>query len=106
MTLARIFFVMAATAAMVVFGAQNWDNVPIQLIFGPPAKVRLVFLLLMAAGAGYVAALVRGFTRELRLRGEVRQLRRQLRQAVAPRAIAAAPGDDELDELGPAGEAG
>jgi uncharacterized integral membrane protein len=98
MPFARILAVMAATAAMVVFGAQNWDNVPVQLIFGPPTRVRLVFLLLIAAGAGYVLAALRSFGRELRLRGELRQLRRQLHAVASAREVGdGRPPRDEGD---------
>ena len=75
----RILTVMVATAGLVVFGAQNWDNVPVHLIFGPPTHVRLVFLILIATGVGYVGALLRSMRREVRLRGEIRQLRKQLK---------------------------
>ena len=97
----RILTVMVVTAALVVFGAQNWDNVPVQLIFGPPTRVRLVFLLLIAVGVGYVTALLRGFGRELRLRNEVRQLRRQLRTVEASREILVAPSAAEGEDLVP-----
>jgi uncharacterized integral membrane protein len=75
----RILTVMVVTAGLVVFGAQNWDNVPVHLIFGPPTHMRLVFLILISAGVGYVAGVVRSIRREVRLRGEVRQLRKQLK---------------------------
>ncbi len=87
MTFARILFVMVITAGTVVFGAQNWDNVPVNLIFGAPTHVRLVFLLVIAAAIGYVTAVVRNFGRELRLRAEVRQLRRQVRSLETSRPI-------------------
>jgi len=96
----RILTVVVVTVALVVFGAQNWDNVPVHLIFGPPTRVRLVFLILIAAGIGYVTALLRGFRREARLRGEVRQLRKQLKAFdEAPRAVALSDGEisNELD---------
>ncbi len=75
----RILTVMVVTAGLVVFGAQNWDNVPVHLIFGPPTHIRLVFLILIAVGVGYVAGVVRSIRREVRLRGEVKQLRKRLK---------------------------
>ncbi len=75
----RILTVMVVTAGLVVFGAQNWDNVPVHLIFGPPTHIRLVFLILIAIGVGYVAGVVRSIRREVRLRGEVKQLRKRLK---------------------------
>ncbi len=41
----RILAAICLSAGMVVFGAQNWDHVPISLLFGAPTRIRLVFLL-------------------------------------------------------------
>jgi uncharacterized integral membrane protein len=75
----RILMAIFFTAGMVVFGAQNWDHVPISLLFGAPTRIRLVFLLAIAVGAGYVTAVLRSAGREVRLRRELRELRRLLR---------------------------
>jgi uncharacterized integral membrane protein len=66
-----LFFAAAAT----VFGAQNWDNVPLYLFFGPPTHLRLVFVIAIAAGAGYTFATLRTGKHELRLRQENRKLK-------------------------------
>jgi uncharacterized integral membrane protein len=75
----RILTVMVATAGLVVFGAQNWENVPVHLIFGPPTRIRVIFLILISAGVGYVVALLRRMRHEVKLRAEIRTLRKQLK---------------------------
>jgi uncharacterized integral membrane protein len=66
-----LFFAAAAT----VFGVQNWNDVPIYLFFGPPTRLRLVFVIAIAAGAGYTFATLRTGKHELRLRKENRRLK-------------------------------
>ncbi len=69
-----LFFAAAAT----VFGVQNWDNVPLYLFFGPPTHLRLVFVIGIAAGAGYLFATLRTGKNELRLKTENRRLKMTL----------------------------
>ncbi len=69
-----LFFAAAAT----VFGVQNWDNVPLYLFFGPPTHLRLVFVIAIAAGAGYLFATLRTGKNELRLKKENRKLKMAL----------------------------
>jgi uncharacterized integral membrane protein len=68
----KVLFFAAAAA---VFGAQNWDDVPIYLFFGPPTHLRLIFVIAIAAGAGYVFATLRTGKHELRLKKENRRLK-------------------------------
>jgi len=75
----RILTSMLAAVVAVIFGYQNWENVPVNLIFGPPTRIRLVFLFLIAGGFGYLMAFIRGARRELRVRAQNRSLRRRLR---------------------------
>jgi len=98
----RILTVMVATAGLVVFGAQNWDNVPVHLIFGPPTRVRLVFLILISAGIGYVTALLRRMRHEVKMRAEIRQLRKKLKEIdEAQRAATAVELEDGSFEDAP-----
>jgi uncharacterized integral membrane protein len=70
--------VLFLAAAATVFGVQNWDNVPLYLFFGPPTHLRLVFVVAIAAGAGYLYATLRTGKNELRLKKENRKLRTAL----------------------------
>lgn len=74
----RIILSMLSAVVAVVFGMQNWENVPVNLLVGPPTRIRLVFLLLMAGGVGYLWAFVRGVRREVSLRRWNRDLRKRL----------------------------
>jgi uncharacterized integral membrane protein len=78
---------------LTIFGAQNWDNVPLLLFFGPPTHIRLIFLLTIAAGVGYMTALIKSARHEVKLMRENRQLREQLRPFLTPakRPVATEP---------------
>ncbi len=62
---------------LVLFGLQNSDHVPVSLIVGAPAKIRLIFMLLIAATVGFLASYIRGLVREMRLRKVIRTLSEQ-----------------------------
>ena len=59
---------------LVLFGMQNSDHVPVSLIVGSPVKVRLVFLLAVAAAGGFLLAYFQSLGREIRLKKENRKL--------------------------------
>ena len=79
----RFIKALLVMGALSVFGAQNWDNVPVNLLLGG-TRVHLFLLLLIAGGAGYVFALVRGIQHDSRLRQENRNLRSLARSADVP----------------------
>jgi uncharacterized integral membrane protein len=70
----KVLLVVMATALLVVFGFQNSDHVPVSFVVGSPTKVRLIFLLLIAATAGFLLSYILGLNREIRLKKEVRRL--------------------------------
>lgn len=70
----KILITIGATALLILFGMQNSDHVPVSLIVGGPTKIRLIFLLLIAAACGFLACYVRGLGREIRLKREIRRL--------------------------------
>ena len=69
---------MLATAAtigvLVIFGMQNSDHVPVSLVIGPPIQIRLIFLLLIAAGCGFLVAYFPSTIRALKLKKEIAKL--------------------------------
>ncbi len=67
--------VLFLAAAATVFGVQNWDNVPLYLFFGPPTHLRLVFVIAIAAGGGYLFATLRTGKNELRLKKDNHKLK-------------------------------
>lgn len=70
----KVLLVVMATALLVVFGLQNSEHVPVSFVVGSPTKVRLIFLLLIAATAGFLLSYVLGLNREIRLKKEIRKL--------------------------------
>jgi len=52
----KILLTASAIGALVIFGMQNSDHVPVSVIIGQPIKIRLIFLLLIAASCGFLAA--------------------------------------------------
>jgi len=70
----RVLVVVVATALLVVFGLQNSDHVPVSFGIGNPTQVRLIFLLLIAATAGFLLSYIMGLGREIRLKKEMRRL--------------------------------
>jgi uncharacterized integral membrane protein len=77
----RLIATTGLTLVMVLFALENSQHVPISLIIGAPAQVRLVFLLLIAAGCGFLFAYMRGVVREIKMKKEIRRLNR-LTQAI------------------------
>ena len=70
----KIFMTAGATLLLVLFGLQNSDHVPVSLIVGTPAKIRLIFLLSIAATVGFLASYIGGLVREMKLRKVIRSL--------------------------------
>jgi uncharacterized integral membrane protein len=78
----KILLTAAATVLLVLFGMQNSDHVPVSFIFGGPSKVRLIFLLVLAAAFGFVVAYLIGLNRELKLKRQIRKLADLSRSAI------------------------
>ncbi len=72
--MAKILITIAITGVLVLFGMQNSDHVPVSLIVGSPVKVRLVFLLGVAAASGFLVCYFQGLGKELKLKKENRRL--------------------------------
>ncbi len=70
----QILFTVAVTALLVLFGVQNSNHVTVSLIIGGPTQIRLIFLLLIAASAGFLFAYIRMLSREVQLKKEIRRL--------------------------------
>jgi uncharacterized integral membrane protein len=80
----KIIFTVAMLAVVVVFGLQNSDHVSVSLVIGAPVQIRLVFLLLITAGLGYLLAYIHGIKREIALK---KLARKQQVRAAVPRSI-------------------
>ena len=89
----KILITIAVTGLLVLFGMQNSDHVPVSLIFGSPTKVRLVFLLAIAAVFGFLVSYIRGLAREIQLKKEIRRLDGLCQTALAR------SGDDDDDDF-------
>jgi uncharacterized integral membrane protein len=70
----QILLTVAATVVLVLFGVQNSDHVTVSLIVGRPTQIRLIFLLLIAACTGFLFSYIRGLSREIQLKKEIRRL--------------------------------
>lgn len=70
----RILLTIVATSLLVVFGMQNSDHVPVSLIFGSPIQIRLMFLLSLAAIAGFLVSHILGLSKEIQLKKQIRRL--------------------------------
>ena len=70
----KILGTIAGSGVLILFGLQNSDHVPVSLIFGSPTKVRLIFLLSVAAVFGFIISYIRGLRREIELKKQIRQL--------------------------------
>lgn len=70
----KIVMTASATLFLVLFGMENSQHVPISLIIGSPTQVRLIFLLAIAAAAGFLVAYIRGLFREIRFKKEIRRM--------------------------------
>jgi uncharacterized integral membrane protein len=71
----RILLTIVATSLLVVFGMQNSDHVPVSLIFGSPIQIRLMFLLSLAAMAGFLVSHILGLSKEIQLKRQIRRLK-------------------------------
>jgi len=70
----KILVTFALIALLLIFGMQNSDHVVVSFVIGGPVRVRLIFLLLIAAAGGFITAYVKGLGREIRLKKKLRRL--------------------------------
>jgi len=61
-----------------IFVIQNSDHVSLQIFFGTPVRIRLIFLLLVFYAIGYVWSTVNSLNRQRRLAREVKNLKNRL----------------------------
>lgn len=52
------------TAVAVLFGMQNFDHVPVYIFWGKAVNIRLIFVIAIAATAGYLVRHFVGIARE------------------------------------------
>jgi len=91
----RLFTVLGTIVYCAIFAMENSDHVPVSFVVGTPTKIRLVFLLIMAAAGGFVCAYVRGLTHEIALKKQIRKLIDLNRTALARVEVR---DEGELDE--------
>ena len=89
----KILITIAMTGLLVLFGIQNSDHVPMSLILGSPVKIRLVFLLAVAASCGFLFSHIQGLGREVKLKREIRKLTGLYQSAFSKKSIL--EGSDE-----------
>jgi uncharacterized integral membrane protein len=70
----KILITLAGMAVLLVFGMQNSDHVVVSFVVGGPVRVRLIFLLLIAAASGFLAAYIHGLGREIKLKRQIHSL--------------------------------
>ena len=70
----KMILTAATIGILVIFGMQNSDHVPVSLIIGPPIKIRLIFLLLIAASCGFLVAYFTSMVRGMKLKKEIGKL--------------------------------
>ena len=70
----QILLTVVATLVFVIFAIQNSDHVPVNFIVGEPTQIRLIFLILIAATAGFLFSYIRGLAREIQLKKEIRRI--------------------------------
>lgn len=54
----RLGSTIIGTAAVVAFSVANTHHVELSFVFGPPVRVRMIFLLLSTFSLGYVVAML------------------------------------------------
>ena len=70
----KIMLTIIITGLLVIFGMQNSNHVPVSFILGAPVQIRLVFLLSVAAGFGFMLSYIQGLSREIKLKRQIRKL--------------------------------
>ena len=90
----KILGPIAGSGVFILFGLQNSDHVPVSLIFGSPTKVRLIFLLAVAAVFGFIVAYIRGLGREIELKKQIRQIGDLYQDSLSKRSRRARPEEE------------
>ena len=81
----RLLGAVVFTMAAVVFSMANTQQVELDFVFGPPAKVRLIFLLMMAFVLGLLVATFVSMMGRIRLRSKLRAVLEHQPQDGQPR---------------------
>jgi len=77
----RLILAIVATVSAVVFVMANTHQVEISFVLGAPARVRLIFLLMVTFLAGLITSWLWGLIAHVRWRSRVRNELRQERVA-------------------------
>ncbi|MBF0205527.1 MAG: DUF1049 domain-containing protein [Oligoflexia bacterium] len=77
----RPILVIVLSILGTIFIIQNSDHVPVQLFWGNPISVRLVFLLILFYIIGYSWATFNLLNKQRRLRRQIKHLKIQLAEA-------------------------
>jgi uncharacterized integral membrane protein len=80
----RLFFLVLATAGIVVFGFSNMEHVEFSFLFGQ-TEVRLIFLMMTSFAVGALSAAVYRTLADTRRRARERELR--VRSAIRRAAL-------------------
>ncbi len=67
------------TVIVVLFSIQNFDHVSVDLFFGKPINIRLIFVIAISGTVGYLTRHFIGIDREEKLKRQVRLLDRRRR---------------------------
>ena len=70
----KLIFAILVTVAVVTFSLSNSHDVELSLIFGPPVKIRLIFLLLCTFFLGMTVPIFHGIVRRI---GDNRRAKRE-----------------------------
>lgn len=63
------------TVIAVLFGIQNFNHVPVYLLWGNPVNIHLIFVIAIAGVAGYLIRLFIGISREDALKRRLQSMR-------------------------------
>ena len=63
------------TVLAVLFGIQNFNHVPVYLIWGKPVNIHLIFVIAISGVCGYLIRLFIGISREDALKKKLRAVR-------------------------------
>ena len=72
--MSRTLVTVIVTVVAVLFAVQNFDHVPVYIMWGKAIQIRLVFLIALAGAGGYMVRHFVGIRREEELRRRCRRL--------------------------------
>ncbi len=84
------------TVIVVLFSVQNFDHVPVDIFYGNPIHIRLIFVIAISGVIGYLIRHFIGIEREERLKRQLRLLARK-KQGFGGGRRAPGPDRSEID---------